>query len=359
MFLLTSFTAVVAIKLNTETKVINSQASTLNDYILVDTKQPPYQDELDDNGITGWVHANKNDGRLEGFAMAQDDTPFSDGYGWIACEYRHDQTYNSIEQIDFVFSEFYAHIGGNLLWIHGSASISIGYEVYRNGYKEKTGVIWEKSKDAFPNYNYQKDDAFTKTVSPNVDFVMNDQSPENVEIRITGGVYCSAGEGFASCEFDLKLSSIKIYGNKPDIVVGSTYTIPSEFNKGERIKVRTEVTNEGGSTARNFVNTVYLDGSKIGSYTTSSLAPEGIFDVSGESFEFTWPNDRDSHEIKVIADSGKDVAESNENNNEKTLSKSAPRDKNILILDSIRSSNVFQRLKLISFLPIYDKLQDS
>lgn len=37
-----------------------------------------------------------------------------------------------------------------------------------------------------------------------------------------------------------------------------------------------------------------------------------------------WPDDHNSHTIKVVVDTDEFVMESNENNNEKTISKSAP-----------------------------------
>jgi len=41
---------------------------------IIESFNPPYEDEQDDSGVTAWVHADKTTGSLEGFAMAQADT---------------------------------------------------------------------------------------------------------------------------------------------------------------------------------------------------------------------------------------------------------------------------------------------
>jgi len=125
----------------------------------------------------------------------------------------------------------------------------------------------------------------------------------------------------------------------PDLIVLDVWTVPENFGPGANLNICTTIMNQGTKTAeledpqQGFITSFRFDGEGefIGNFLTQSLEPG---ETKTDCIPFIWPEDRRSHEVKVIVDLGtpqnpNPIIESNENNNERTMHKSAPRNKAI------------------------------
>jgi len=127
--------------------------------------------------------------------------------------------------------------------------------------------------------------------------------------------------------------AFKTYGqeeppDKPDLIVTRIWTVPYEFRPGADVIIKAEIKNIGGAKAEMdnpqqwWLTGFFIDGEDVGNEGTYILEPG---DTKTVDISYTWKNDRNSHTIKVKVDYGEWIDESDENNNEKTISKDAPR----------------------------------
>jgi subtilase family serine protease len=100
--------------------------------------------------------------------------------------------------------------------------------------------------------------------------------------------------------------------NKPDLIVSDISWIPADPLEGDTVSFAVTIKNQGGADAGSFTNSYYIDGVKIGEWSVPGLS-------AGQSTTktSTWTAIKGDHTVKAFADSGYNVDESNENNNER------------------------------------------
>lgn len=191
-----------------------SKTVSRGDPVLLETFEPPYDDEKDDPGSThSWVEADKNTGDLDGFASAQQDMPFTDAEGWIAESWykNYPEGHYTVNKIVFYLPDFYANINGNLLWSSGGCTVRLKWVLYNGETKLDSGTIWEKHVEASPKYGWEDDRAKTLTVGTDVELF---EAPlDTAEIRVVEYVFASRGSGFCSCTLNTRVSLIELWGN--------------------------------------------------------------------------------------------------------------------------------------------------
>lgn len=103
----------------------------------------------------------------------------------------------------------------------------------------------------------------------------------------------------------------------PDLEVTDIWIVPDTFYHGDTVDLKAEIKNSGDGKAENsFKVNMYFDGTNLGYAQISAGMPAGeTATITLEDFE--WPNNINTHTIKVVADTDNDVEESNENNNER------------------------------------------
>jgi hypothetical protein len=101
---------------------------------------------------------------------------------------------------------------------------------------------------------------------------------------------------------------------KPDLVIEDISWSPSNPKQGDTITFTVKIKNRGDGNAGTSTVKYYIDGSYVDSDTVPSLS------VGSTSTQmFTWTAHSGSHSIKAIADCYGAIAESNEGNNEKSI----------------------------------------
>ena len=101
---------------------------------------------------------------------------------------------------------------------------------------------------------------------------------------------------------------------KPDLYISSDSSIfwsPSNPEEGDSVTIKAEIKNIGDATAYGFDTTLYIDGSSYSTIHTSSLSPGSTKIVTFSSWRVT----KGCKEIKVFVDSGYDIEELREDNN--------------------------------------------
>lgn len=141
-------------------------------------------------------------------------------------------------------------------------------------------------------------------------------------------VWADYGEDIEESNEDDNYREESFIVSLPDLIVTDIGTVPEKFQPGSEVNIYAKIYNQGTKTAKmndpqqHFLTSIFLDGEEIGNFGKKELEPEK---TTQGSIWCTWPNDRKNHEIKVIVDYMDWIKESNENNNEKTMWKSAPR----------------------------------
>lgn len=104
----------------------------------------------------------------------------------------------------------------------------------------------------------------------------------------------------------------------PDLIVQDITWTPPNPSIGDTVTFTVAIKNKGGSRAGSSRVYLYIDGSSKGYQTVEELDAGAAMTKT-----FTWTAQAGSHNIKVVADGSNYVSESDENNNEKTLTYSA------------------------------------
>ncbi len=132
---------------------------------------------------------------------------------------------------------------------------------------------------------------------------------------------------------------------RPDLIVSDLYTNnPDNSYVGDQVKITAEITDRNKSNIDNVKLEYYLNGILIGDNETSSLTPE---DNSDKESLYHYFDKSGINEIKVIVDPDDDIRESNEDNNESTITvyvKSNNNNPTISFLKTPKQNNVFNDL---------------
>jgi hypothetical protein len=297
-------------------KIVSAENSTLKNF------SPPYNGELPDNGMYAWVHTDKTTGDISGWAMAQQNPPSSSAEGYISETWTADNAYLMQHQ-EFIGSASF-HIGGDLLWTTGGCDIIIKCIIYYNNVKIDEKTLYSKHADAAPNYywswsgNLMLDSYITKQI----------EYQDDVTIEFDGTVVASNGfgDGYCSCEFHFTpLSSLIVYGNKPDLQVTGVWTNPVNFRPGDQVTIGGNwACQYSDAGAANLIQvSLYFDGicDKTNSYNILTNGQTGSI-----TFVKTWPNNKNTYEIKVTIDENNYIDEIDNSNNVGYLEKAAPYD---------------------------------
>ena len=100
----------------------------------------------------------------------------------------------------------------------------------------------------------------------------------------------------------------------PDLLIETITWTPAKPSKGDEMKFTATVKNQGTGTAGPSSVYFYVDGSSIGSQAVPEIEAGATANTT-----FTWTAQGDSHAIKAVADPDNDIKESQETNNEKTM----------------------------------------
>jgi subtilase family serine protease len=117
-------------------------------------------------------------------------------------------------------------------------------------------------------------------------------------------------------------------GSEPDLIIESVTWTPEEFSKGDTLNFSAVVKNQGSGASLPSTVKMYADGSLKKEQHLSGMEADGT-----QVIAFTWLAEQGTHTIRFVVDEDAIVSESDENNNEKsvTVSSLAPD----LIVDSI------------------------
>jgi uncharacterized repeat protein (TIGR01451 family) len=123
----------------------------------------------------------------------------------------------------------------------------------------------------------------------------------------------------ASATFAVHLPNVL----KPDLYVSSQSIVldPSTPVKGQVLRFNVTVTNLGNDSASNVLVLMKVDGNDIGSPTVNYIGPNGVRLVTGQ-----WVATAGAHTFTVTLDPSNSVNESNEANNQASVSFSLPSD---------------------------------
>jgi hypothetical protein len=105
-------------------------------------------------------------------------------------------------------------------------------------------------------------------------------------------------------------------GGLPDLVVSGITFLPDQPQTGAATTFTVNVKNQGNEIASNFYVYYYVDGANVGSTYIPSLSPGS---TSAPTFSYTFTN-ADTYTFKAKADATYTVSESDETNNEKSMS---------------------------------------
>ena len=193
-------------------------------------------------------------------------------------------------------------------WI--SVSLSFTPDVVTISNPSKGGVL-SKYKDSV-SYWFVIDSNKSKTLGFEVSF------KKKINNSISIGCSISNYYNFSWCNCDdlliLKFSEIFYSPQKPDLILDDIFWSPSNPEEGDSVTIKANIKNIGDATANGFDTKLYIDGSSYSTKYTSSLSPGSSTTITFSS----WKATSGCHNLKVFVDSGHDVEESNENNNEKT-----------------------------------------
>jgi hypothetical protein len=120
---------------------------------------------------------------------------------------------------------------------------------------------------------------------------------------------------YSSSSYRPKLVVTYTPPSKPDLIIDDIWTEPATFGPGDTVRLKWKVKNIGSVDAGSFRSKLYFDGTWISYYDHSGLSAGSSHAIY---YDYTWPSDCTSHELKAIADTGNTVDEENEGNNDKT-----------------------------------------
>ena len=105
----------------------------------------------------------------------------------------------------------------------------------------------------------------------------------------------------------------------PDLIIESITWTPESPSTGDNITLTVTISNQGNEKAGSSRIACYVDGTYLTSIYVSPIEP----DATDKKF-FIWTVQAGSHAVKAVADYNEKVTESDETNNEKTVTVSAP-----------------------------------
>jgi len=114
-----------------------------------------------------------------------------------------------------------------------------------------------------------------------------------------------------------KSAAFSIIG--PDLIIESITWTPESPSTGDNITFTVTISNQGSEKAGNSRTACYVDDTYLTSIYVSLMEPDAT-----DKKLFAWTVQPGSHTVKAIADYSEKVTESNETNNEKTVTVSAP-----------------------------------
>jgi hypothetical protein len=132
---------------------------------------------------------------------------------------------------------------------------------------------------------------------------------DNVEVY---GAYYEDGDDITLTKSEHYLK--KIEEKKPDLIIDNIGLDPSNPKEGDEVRVGVVTKNKGSNNADGFYIYYYVDDSYYARDYISNLPAS-----SGTVTFFNWTVHSGSHSIKAIADYYDDIGESNEDNNEKSI----------------------------------------
>jgi uncharacterized repeat protein (TIGR01451 family) len=100
----------------------------------------------------------------------------------------------------------------------------------------------------------------------------------------------------------------------PDLIIEKFTWSPLNISKNDSVNINATVKNQGSGTADPCHMAVYIDNE-----LTTTLAVNALATGESVNISFTWKALSDKHEIKAVIDYYKSVVESDEKNNEKTI----------------------------------------
>jgi subtilase family serine protease len=103
-----------------------------------------------------------------------------------------------------------------------------------------------------------------------------------------------------------------IFSGKPDLTISDISWTPANPVEGDTVNFTVYIKNQGTASAGAFKVAYYVDGSKLGEWSITSLS-SGLTSTQ----TFTWTATVGSHTVKAFADSSYNIAESDENNNQR------------------------------------------
>ena len=108
--------------------------------------------------------------------------------------------------------------------------------------------------------------------------------------------------------------TVTFTGTPSDLIISGITWSPTNPAVGSSVTFTVTIKNQGSGGALSSYVYYYIDGSKVDSDSVSSI-PAG--DTTTETF--SWKAKAGSHSVKAVADAGNTVSESNEGNNDKTV----------------------------------------
>jgi len=125
---------------------------------------------------------------------------------------------------------------------------------------------------------------------------------------------------YSSSSYRPKLVVTYISPSKPDLIVQDIWTVPDEFSPGDKVDLYARIKNVGEAdipSGQSFTYKRYFDGSVVSTATRSTGLSAGSSFVTYKD-DYEWPDDTNSHSIKVDVDVYEDIDESDETNNDRT-----------------------------------------
>lgn len=142
-------------------------------------------------------------------------------------------------------------------------------------------------------------------------------TPGNHTIRVIADVFGQVRESNEANNDRTEAFSVAeaTPSDRPDLVVWLLALSPTDPKEGDRVGFQVSVRNVGSGTAEIARVEFYLDGVSAGGAATSPLPP-------GEFLNFTshWTAQEGNHTLRAVVDQDNETSETNESNNERSLS---------------------------------------
>lgn len=108
--------------------------------------------------------------------------------------------------------------------------------------------------------------------------------------------------------------TITFFTLAPDLIIETVNWTPESPSKGDTVTFTVSIRNQGSGKASSSRVAYYINDTYLTSASVSPIDPDAT-----DNKTFTWKAKAGSHDIKAVADYNHDVAESDEDNNEKTV----------------------------------------